>query len=211
MAVVMEAVVPVKVRVGFGVPVLVGDVVKEQHRRRLVLGAVDVWSTSGLTRAQAALVRAGWRLEVARLRGVGELLDTRDSLVAFGVRLELRARGWDHDEWPPLPEEAMGPGRQPGSREVGFPEELRLRLPVELVHRARAGCWFTSVEAIRALQAWRDEHPYVVRTSPGCDDPLAEYERQAAKVTTTGVIWRAGVTRGLAHAVAMPALDRPEA
>jgi hypothetical protein len=37
--------------------------------------------------------------------------------------------------------------------------------------------------------------------------PLAEYEELAARVTAPGVVWRAGVDRGLAHAQAVAALS----
>lgn len=51
----------------------------------------------------------------AVLRETGKLADSLDALVAFGVRAELAARGWDRD-WPPLPAQAKNPGRQPGTR-----------------------------------------------------------------------------------------------
>ncbi|GAA3085594.1 hypothetical protein GCM10020000_85020 [Streptomyces olivoverticillatus] len=76
--------------------------------------------------------------------------------------------------------------------------------------QAVAACWWTSWPAIEALRAWRDTYPGIVppRYRPDEDGqrrltgPLAEYERLAAQITTTGTIWRAGVTHGLNQAAA---------
>ncbi|MEV6680728.1 hypothetical protein AB0N09_28260 [Streptomyces erythrochromogenes] len=155
-------------------------------------------------------MRAAWRGEVQRLRASGELLDVRDALVTYGVREELRVRGWDR-QWDPAPEEAWDQGRWPGSRDSGpggYPERLSARLDANLVAQAVAACWWTSLPAITALRAWRDANPGLTPRRYVLDEkglarlvgPLAEYEMLARQVTTTGAIWRAGVTRGLAQA-----------
>ncbi|MEU5425969.1 hypothetical protein AB0H73_10225 [Streptomyces olivoreticuli] len=189
------------------------DAVGAQQERRARLSAEGPrWRTQGLTRAQAAAVRASWRSEVRRLRVAGELLDVRDALVEFGVREELRVRGWDR-EWDPAPEEAWDQGRWIGSRDSGphgYPERLSARLDAALVAQAVAACWWTSWPAIEALRAWRDTYPGIVPPRYRPDEegrrcltgPLAEYERLAAQITTTGTIWRAGVTQGLNQAAA---------
>ncbi|MEU6331636.1 hypothetical protein ABZ851_30805 [Streptomyces sp. NPDC047049] len=166
-----------------------------------------------MTRTQAAAVRAAWRSEVRRLRAAGELLDVRDALVAYGVREELRVRGWER-VWDPAPEEAWDQGRWPGSRDSGpggFPERISARLDASLAAQAVAACWWTSWPAIQALRAWRDENPGITPPRYRLDEeeqkrlvgPLAAYEALSAQVTTTGVIWRAGVFRGLAQAAAI--------
>ncbi len=195
------------------VPQNVRDVTETHKRLRARRSADPCWSTLGLRGADAKNRRAQWRTEVHRQRLAGELLDTVDVLVEWGVREELSARGWDH-EWDPAPEEAWEQGRWPGSRDRGlggYPERLSARLDGDLVALAVAACWWTSAPAIELLQAWRDLHPGIIPPRYKLDaegrellaGPLAEYVRLSDRVTTTGAIWRSGVTRGLAQARAL--------
>ncbi|TLQ39169.1 hypothetical protein [Streptomyces marianii] len=166
---------------------------EDGKRARAVLSAEDRWYTYRLPREEAARVRAAWRAEVERLRLAGELLDTLDVLGAFGVRAELRARGWDR-RWPPLPPEAPAEkGRWPGSRDRRYSGSLTLRLPAELAAQTRAGCWDVSKEAIAKLRRWRDRNPGTVRDV----DQLRLYEQHAANITTPGDIWRAAIRHTL--------------
>ncbi|MFH9400592.1 hypothetical protein [Streptomyces sp. NPDC017638] len=127
-------------------------------------------------------------------------MDSVDRLAALGLRRELQWRGWDHS-WPDYPEEARGPGRWPGSQDGGFPEKISLRLPADLDHQVRSACWHTSADAIAALLDWRERYPDVVPrrgTVPEeQEDILLAYRRLAARVTTTGEIWRAAIRRGI--------------
>ncbi|MFI8932362.1 hypothetical protein ACIG3E_32445 [Streptomyces sp. NPDC053474] len=205
---------PVQAAVAEGVRQLVEAAVAAEQQRAARLSAQgNRWRTRGLTRAQAAAVRAAWRSEQRRLRAAGELLDVRDALVEYGVREELRVRGWDR-AWDPAPEEAWDQGRWPGSRDRGlggYPERVSARLEAALVAQTVAACWWTSWPAIQALRAWRDANPGLTppRYRLGEEDlkhvggPLAAYERLAVGVTTTGEIWRAGITRGLERAAAL--------
>jgi hypothetical protein len=173
---------------------------RAERRRAGELRGEERWSTVGLNGREAAARRAEWLEYRARLRREGELVDTLDVLVALGVREELGARGWDVD-WPPLPAEALLPGRWPGSRDGGWPEKVPLRLPAGLVTTVWAACWHTSVGAIAELRDWRDRHPDALPTrafrSEREDQALADYERLARQVTTAGEIWRAGIRRAL--------------
>ncbi|MGW7469287.1 hypothetical protein ACWGJT_32625 [Streptomyces xantholiticus] len=191
----------------------VAAAVEEHNRLRARLSADPRWRTGGLTRAEAAGVRAAWRTEVHRLRAAGELLDTRDVLAEYGVRCELAERGWDR-AWDPAPEEAWEQGRWPGSRDsgvAGYPARVAARLDAELVAQAVAACWHTSWPAIQALRAWRDAHPGITppRYRLGADGssrpvgPLAVYERLADQVTTTGAVYRAGLVHGITRARAV--------
>jgi hypothetical protein len=201
----------VSIWVGYGVRDRLAKLVEAEKVREVVLSAAPQWQTYGLRREEAARVRGQWQKERQRLRAEGELLDTRDVVATYGVREELRARGWDHDEWPEAPAEAWGRGRWPGSRDGGFPEHVSARLDGELVKRTVQACWETSREAIAELRRWRDANPGITppryrRTEEGRAElvgPLAEYERLSAQVTTTGEIWRAGLTRGLARLEAL--------
>ncbi|MCX5174322.1 hypothetical protein ACFWBF_35565 [Streptomyces sp. NPDC060028] len=145
-------------------------------------------------------MRALRRLDVAMARDREELVDSLDRLAALGVRRELQAQGWDRP-WPGCPEEARGPGRWPGSRDGGFPERLSLRLPVDLASKVRDACWYTSADAIAALLDWRDRYPRVRPrrhwAPPGQEEALEIYRRLAARVTTPGEVWRAGIQRGI--------------
>ncbi|MGW6586390.1 hypothetical protein [Streptomyces globisporus] len=146
--------------------------------------------------------------ELHALRRQGELLDTRDALVAFGLRQEVQSRGWDHP-WPDVDLVEMPLGRFPGSTRTGsYPETLPLRLPGALVDQVSAGCWSTSKESIHQLWQWHDDHrPGVLRpdaTRPEEQAAAAEYRRLAAGVVTTGEVYRAGIRRGLHAALHTP-------
>ncbi|MFJ1744316.1 hypothetical protein ACIOG4_37420 [Streptomyces microflavus] len=205
---------PVEIAVDEGVRQLVADAVEAQGARAARLAAEENrWRTRGLTRAEAAAVRAEWRGTVRRLRAAGELLDVRGALVEYGVREELRVLGWDR-EWDPAPEEAWDQGRWPGSRDRGvggYPERVAVRLDAGLAAQVVAACWWTSWPSIRALRQWRDDFPGLTPSRYRLDHegrrqlvgPLAQYERLAAGVTTTGEIWRAGVMRGVEQAAAI--------
>ncbi|WP_077063822.1 hypothetical protein [Streptomyces sp. MP131-18] len=199
--------IPVTARVAHGTKEQLQElkpVFADERRRAREMRGEERWSTEGLRGREAAGRRAEWLEHRARLRDRGELVDTLDVLVALGVRAELASRGWDVD-WPPLPAEALLPGRWPGSRDGGWPEKVPLRLPAGLVTTVWSACWHTSAEPIAQLRDWRDRHPDALPTrafrSRGEDQALDEYQRLAAQVTTAGEIWRAGIKRGLMDVV----------
>lgn len=143
--------------------------------------------------------------ELHALRSQGELLDKREALVSFGLRQELRARGWDRP-WPDVNLVEIPLGRFPGSTSTdSYPETLPLRLPAALVEQVSAGCWSTSEESVRQLWRWRENHPTAVlrpqATRPEEQAAAEEYRRLSAGVTTTGEVYRAGIRRGLRAAV----------
>lgn len=171
-----------------------------ERRRAREIVAGPRWSTAGLTGRQAAERRAEWVEFRGELRASGMLLDTRDGAAAAGVRSELKLRGWDR-EWPPLPAEALVPGRWPGSRVASVPEKLSVRLPAELVDTARRACWHTSADAIGRLRDWRDTWPAALagkaERTEAEEAALAVYEELSAQVTTTGEVWRGGILSAL--------------
>ncbi|ORT54223.1 hypothetical protein [Streptomyces sp. CB03238] len=183
-----------------------------QKERRVVLAGDERWSVAGLSRREAAQVRAAWRRELARLRQAGELLDTIDVLAIHGIELELRARGWWDRRWPAVPDEAMDPGRWPGSRDGGYPKGVPLRLPQPLARKVYAACWHTSAKSIAALRDWRDQNPGIVPprwlvtedwTTRELAGPLREYVELAWQVTTVGDVWRGGLWRGIEAGAAL--------
>ncbi|MEU9428547.1 hypothetical protein AB0D87_38010 [Streptomyces sp. NPDC048342] len=195
--------ITVTARVAFGTKdVLKGlkPLFKAERERARKLARSPEWSASGLPGREAAAKRAQWAMYKEHLRERAELVDTLDVLVTCGVRAELAERGWDH-EWPPLPQQALIPGRWPGSRDGAWPEGVTVRLPSTLVNTVWSACWHTSADAIEHLRDWRDKHPDALPTRPfrsrSEDEALAEYDRLAARVTTTGEIWRAAIKRGI--------------
>jgi hypothetical protein len=190
----------VTARLPYGTRVRIRQLLSDEKCRYRELTDDERWELAGLTPREAAAVRATRRRELSRARERGELLDSVDRLATLGVRRELQARGWDHS-WPDCPEEARGPGRWPGSSDGGFPEKLSLRLPVDLVYQVRAACWHTSADAIAALLDWRDRYPRGVprrhQAPAGQESALETYRLLAARVTTTGEIWRGGIQRGI--------------
>ncbi|MFI1161862.1 hypothetical protein [Streptomyces sioyaensis] len=203
-----EGTVPVTARLAYGTGANLRDLLNQERKRRTAMAADSQWSTERLSRRLATEARAAWRQRLAVMRHEGELLDTLDALVAFGVRQELMERGWDRP-WPVYPPRARTAGRWPGSREGGYPEKLTFRLPARLESQVRAACWYTSAAAICELQDWQDKYRLVLpkrRWAPaGLEHALEMYDRLAAEVTTTGAIWRAGVRRGTEAAIRLRA------
>ncbi|MFJ4624689.1 hypothetical protein [Streptomyces sp. NPDC088812] len=126
------AVRAVWISVDDGIPQQVKDLAEEHKSLRERRSASPRWYTPRRTpRREASRRRAAWLAEVQRQRGAGELLDAQDVIVEYGVREELRARGWNHDNWAEAPDEAWNPGRWPGSRDRGaggYPPWSRGRL-----------------------------------------------------------------------------------
>jgi hypothetical protein len=181
-----------------------------ERRRAKSLRSTPRWSADGLSSREAAVRRAQWQMYKASLQECGKLVDTRDVLVTYGVRQELKRRGWSR-KWPPLPQQALIGGRWPGSRDVDCPEQITVRLPADLVLQVRCACWHSSAKAIGLLRDWRDEHPdalpWEAYRSAEEDQAMRGYEDLASEVTTAGEIWRAGLLLGMAHASAMPVFE----
>jgi hypothetical protein len=119
---------------------------------------------------QRARALAAVRAEHAHLREAGQLLGSRDALLAVHVRRLLRHRGWDHD-WPAPPAGATStPGRRwgvvPGER--GGRARLPVQLPDDLGERVRLAAWWTSAEAVQELIEWQE------RWGPGPGAALGE-------------------------------------
>lgn len=195
-----EGTVPVTVRLPCGTRAGVRQVLDHERARRAAMAAPPGTGAGRQSRRRLVEARTAWREALALIRREGDLLDTLDALALFGVRCELRARGWDH-RWPPCPPAARCPGRWPGSREGGYPEQLSFRLPAAVVAQVRAACWYTSAAAITELLEWQDRHRLTVRKrrrpSAELQQALDTYDRLADRVTTTGAIWRAGLRRGM--------------
>ncbi|WP_406860565.1 hypothetical protein ABZO31_08945 [Streptomyces sp. HUAS MG47] len=195
-----EGTVPVTVRLPYGTRGNLRDLLNKERKRRTVMAAAPQWSTERLSRRRIAEVRAAWRQAVAVIRHEGELLDTLDALAGFGVRVELRERGWE-GLWPACPPAARTAGRWPGSREGGYPEQLSFRLSASLERQVRAACWYTSAGAITELQDWQDRYRLILRKRrrppAGLEHVFDMYDRLTARITTTGAIWRAGIQRGI--------------
>ncbi|MEU6946621.1 hypothetical protein ABZ957_15535 [Streptomyces sp. NPDC046316] len=131
----------------------------------------------GMPRRAAAAVRRDIRVEAARMRRIGEFGGTRDDIVTRAVREELRARGLER-EWPEPPEgELEAPGRRwgtPPSQPMGgggYTHRLTVNLPHTLGDTVRRASYWTSKDAVEALQDWAD------RWGDGVDVALREAER----------------------------------
>jgi hypothetical protein len=131
----------------------------------------------GMSRRAAAAVRRDIRAQVARKRRSGEFGGTRDDIVTRAVREELRARGLDR-KWPKPPEgEIEAPGRPWGTPpstpmgEGGYTERVSVNLPYSLGETVRRAAYWTSKDAVEALQEWAD------RWGDGVDVAMREAER----------------------------------
>ncbi|MFF9070498.1 hypothetical protein ACF09E_34650 [Streptomyces sp. NPDC014891] len=116
----------------------------------------------GMPRRAAAAVRSEIRAEVARMRRSGEFGGTRDDLMTRAVREELQARHLDR-EWPEPPEgELEAPGRRWGTPpsqpmgDGGYTDRLSVNLPQPLGETVRRAAYWTSKDAVEALQDWAD-------------------------------------------------------
>ncbi|MGW0652678.1 hypothetical protein ACWD4T_28380 [Streptomyces umbrinus] len=203
-----EGTARVSVRAPLGTRLALTSVLERHQAWTQQLQAHHKACLANLKRVQRDRLLDEQHQELHALRRQGELLDTRDTLVAFGLRQEVQARGWDHP-WPDVDPVEIPLGRCPGSTRTGsYPETLPLRLPGALVDQVSAGCWSTSKESIHQLWQWRDDHaPSVLRpdaTQSEEQAAAAEYRRLAAGITTTGEVYRAGIRRGLHAALHTP-------
>ncbi|MFJ8215051.1 hypothetical protein [Streptomyces sp. NPDC096033] len=149
-------------------------------------------------RAAQARIRAG-RHE-RRESGLHRL--TRALALAPGLWAELEHRGLLR-EWQPVPADAPKAGQTLGGTAPhagpGLTGRLVVALPETLWQPLVRGVYWTNQPHVQALQAWTD------RWGPGpaagrCAAPpeaLAERERSAAQVTTTGEVLRAALERVL--------------
>lgn len=131
----------------------------------------------GMSRRAAAAIRRDIRAQVTRMRRSGEFGGTRDDIVTRAVRQELRARGLDR-KWPKPPEGAVDtPGRPWGTPpstpmgEGGYTERVSVNLPYNLGDTLRRAAYWTSKDAVEALQEWAD------RWGDGVDVALREAAR----------------------------------
>ncbi|MFJ4526502.1 hypothetical protein ACIP4Y_37295 [Streptomyces sp. NPDC088810] len=157
-------------------------------------------SLAGMTSREAAARRGRWEDEKAGLRRRGQLIDSRDALVTGGLCKVLEERGWNR-EWGDILQQARNPGRSCGSPESGWPEEVNVRLPVDLVNIVLAACWHTSRQALHELERWKARHPRARPTKPSrarCDAvALAEYQELRSKLNHRGDVWREAVASGI--------------
>ncbi|MGW2447944.1 hypothetical protein [Streptomyces sp. NPDC001675] len=157
-------------------------------------------SLAGLDSRVAAARRGRWENEKDEMRRHGRLLDSIDALVTAGLCQVLEERGWNH-EWDDIPHQAKAPGRSRGSPDSGWPDQVNVRLPVDLVNTVLAACWHTSKEPREQLQKWHKRHPKARPTKPTrarCDPgALAEYQELRRKINYTGDVWRDAVASGI--------------
>ncbi|MER6723383.1 hypothetical protein [Streptomyces halstedii] len=192
----------------------------------------------GLSRREAATIRRTIRAEVTRKRRTGEFGGNRDEIITRAVREELIARGLDR-KWPKPPEgEIDAPGRRWGTPpsqpmgEGGYTHRLSINLPYTLGETVRRAAYWTSKDAVEALQEWAD------RWGDGVDVALREAERDGipaelalaaaagnlsapqsaleirerlrAQVLTTGDLLRAAVDRAHGGHPELPSTHRPQ-
>ncbi|CAM5735258.1 Ribbon-helix-helix protein CopG domain-containing protein OS=Streptomyces fumanus OX=67302 GN=GCM10018772_70490 PE=4 SV=1 [Streptomyces fumanus] len=177
----------------------------------------------GMSRRAAAAVRRDIRAQVARMRRTGEFGGTRDDIVTRAVREELRARGLDR-KWPKPPEgEVEAPGRPWGTPpstpmgDGGYTHRVSVNLPYSLGDTVRRAAYWTSKDAVDALQDWadrwgdgvnvtlreaeRDGIPAELALMSAAGRPSAPQsaleirDRLRAKVLTTGDLLRAAIDR----------------
>lgn len=140
--------------------------------------------------AERVRLRAKWEAHVAALQRSGEVLNTQAAIVEFAARRAMAELGWDRREWPKADEEAELKGRRPGSNKVGATERFTVQMDDDLAATVVNACWATSSKAMKNILKWRDKHPEMI------DDAyeISYYDDQAAEVTTTGDVWRLGLS-----------------
>lgn len=111
--------------------------------------------------------RTRLRRERVQRREAGELLGTRQALLAHSTRIVLEAHAWDK-EYQAVPAEAVTVGRPwgyspPPTDEEGhslhlpdFPERLDVELPDDLGVRVQRAAYWESLSAVTQLQEWFD-------------------------------------------------------
>lgn len=146
------------------------EVAREARWRRARIALIP---SRGLTAQERTDALRRVRVERARHRAAGDLMGTRDLLLAWGARTELARRGWDRRVWDRVPPGGAAAGHPWGSR-VGVPYTGRLsvRLPPDLVDTMRRSTHWVSAPAIEQLMAWRD------RWGPSLDVRLRRAEHE---------------------------------
>lgn len=94
------------------------------------------------------------------LRRAGQLLDTGNAIITHHLTRELIARGWNHDDWDPLPDGYAGiPGRRWGSLNNPGPTwtgRLPITLDTPLAERLQRATHHVSATATQQLQELAD-------------------------------------------------------
>ncbi|WP_404871053.1 hypothetical protein ACI1MP_38195 (plasmid) [Kitasatospora griseola] len=117
----------------------------------------------GLSRREKSEHRRQIRQQHAEARAAGELLGTRDLVVAHALREVLEARGLYRD-WPEPPAGALNaPGRRLGTSperhgrrdgDGGFEARLPVKLDPALAAMVRRAAYWKSAEVYEQLEAW---------------------------------------------------------
>lgn len=201
---------------------------KAEAERKWLHKAREDAGLAFLRGAKASEARRRIRVEFARLREQGKLTGTRDLVLAGTLREELAAREMNR-EWPSPPAgEVDAPGRRWGvspstpEGEGGYDGRMAVRLPADLAEQMRRAAYWTSAQAVTALQAWDaawGDGPdvmlrrvarqtggkipalavFAAATAPRPSaDALLERSRLRKQIVTTGDLLRAAVLRALA-------------
>jgi hypothetical protein len=162
------------------------------------------WAAAADSAAQRRERRRQVRAELAAGREAGELLGSREALIAHHLRAELAARGWDKRRWAPLPAGARRSGRVRGTRHEGLWARVTVTLPDALGELLVRSTWHVSAKAVAALEAL-DADPDIELPSTGAlvraalrGGPIGNVPmRQAVadRVVTTGDVLREAFAR----------------
>lgn len=144
------------------------------------------------------------RAELAAGREAGELLGSREALVAHHLRAELTARGWAERRWAPLPAGVRRSGRVRGTAHQHWTARVTVMLPDALGELLVRSTWHVSAKTIAALEAL-DYDPdttlastaALVKTALRGVDHTGRSTREAlaARVVTTGDVLREAFAR----------------
>ncbi|MFG3229357.1 hypothetical protein ACGF07_31870 [Kitasatospora sp. NPDC048194] len=191
------------------------------------------------TRTERAEARREVRAELDSRRAAGELLGTRDLVLASALRRVLTARGLAGD-YKPVPPGTTSRGRPIGDSDRkhghvrgsgGYQADMRVELPDALEEQLRRAVYWHTWEVIEQLRRWADkwgECPEIrfrqaaakgvpaalamlaAAMAPRADRAaLEERERLRAQIITTGDLLRAAVKLAAAELPEELPLDLP--
>ncbi|MFJ4320861.1 hypothetical protein ACIP46_37115 [Streptomyces lavendulae] len=181
------------------------DTLVEAQQRdeiRWQAGAEQAADVLHLRGPELRAARARIRAERDRLRNNGTHRVSRVRALAPALTAELDRHGFLRP-WEPIPEGAQRAGQTLGGvgpkKGTGLTARLVVSLPENLWTPLQHGVYWTNLPHIEALALWKDQWgagPTAGRTA-ATPDALAERERIAAHITTTGDLIRTALTHAL--------------
>lgn len=159
---------------------------------------------AAVTKVASAEALRKVRADRARRRASGELLGTRDALIAHCLRFVMEQRGLTAREYAPVPEGERHSGRPLGDFRqkhghaakggVRYETALSVHLPDELGEQLARSVYWETIGPVNALRAWQQEWEGKTVTQ----EILAQRDALRALIFSAGEVLRQAVREAAA-------------